>query len=46
MPQIDDVGYPEGLQLLYVPPGCNGAAKRQPLAYPKQLHAGAPFVRT
>jgi hypothetical protein len=31
------------LEFLYVLPGGYGATKRQPLAYPKHLHAGAPF---
>ena len=44
--QVDDMRNTQGLQLLYVPPGCNSAAKRQPLAYPKHPHAVAPFVRT
>ena len=45
-PQVDHVCDAQGLQLLYVPPGCNGTAKRQPLAYPKHAHTVAPFVRT
>jgi hypothetical protein len=31
--------------LLYMLPRGYSAAKSQPLAYPKHLHAGTPFVR-
>jgi hypothetical protein len=46
MPQVDDVRNALRLKFFNVAPGCYGAAKRQPLAYPKHLHAFAPFVRT
>lgn len=43
---VDDVRDAQRLELLDVLPGRDGTAKRQPLAYPKQVHAIAPFVRT
>jgi hypothetical protein len=44
VPQVDDVCNTQGLELLHVAPGGYRAAKRQPLAYPKHLHAVASFV--
>jgi hypothetical protein len=41
--QVDDMRNAERLELVYVPPGGYGAAKSQPLAYPKHLHAVAPL---
>jgi len=38
VPQVDNVGDTEGLELFHVAPRCNGAAKGQPLANPKRLH--------
>jgi len=46
VPQVDDVRNAHGLEMLHMAPGGYRAAKRQPLAYPKHLHAVASFVRT
>jgi hypothetical protein len=46
MPKIYDVRDAQCLKFFNVAPGGHRAAKRQPLAYPKHLHAVAPFVRT
>ena len=37
-PQVDDVGYAEGLQLLCVGLGLDRASKREPLAHEEGLH--------
>jgi hypothetical protein len=44
--QVDDVRDAQRLEFFYMAPCGYCAAKRQPLAYPKHLHACAPFVRT
>jgi len=40
--QVYDVGYAEGLQLLYVGLGLDGASEREPFAHEESLHRLGP----
>ena len=42
-PQVDDVGYAEGLQLLHMGLGLNCASEREPFAHEESLHRLGPL---
>ena len=42
-PQVDDVGYAEGSQLLYVGLGLDCASEREPFAHEESVHRLAPL---